>query len=62
MSLEDHLYPLLRIYGRSPRWMRSLAGRTYRQLPETVRFGARYGEQIIGALQFQRIESVLGKG
>ncbi len=53
MSLEDHLYPLLRIYGRSPRWMRSLAGRTYRQLPETVRFGARYGEFVQLAARFE---------
>ncbi len=53
MSLEDHLYPLLRIYGRSPRWMRSLSGRVYRQLPEGVRFGARYGEFLASAARFE---------
>lgn len=46
MSLEDRLYPLLRLYGRSPRWVRTLSGKAYRHLPERVRFGPRYADYL----------------
>lgn len=42
MSLEDRLYPLLRLYEAAPPVMKSLAGRAYRQLPASWRYGASY--------------------
>jgi len=46
MSLEDRLYPLLRLYSRSPQWVRTLSGRVYRQLPVRVRFGSHYADYL----------------
>src|SRR3954465_15785976 len=42
MSLEDTLYPLLRIYEAAPQPVKSLAGRAYRALPTRVRYGSAY--------------------
>lgn len=42
MSLEDHLYPLLRIYEAAPQPLKSLAGRAYRALPASLRYGSAY--------------------
>lgn len=42
MSLEDHLYPLLRIYEAAPQPVKSLAGRAYRALPASLRYGSAY--------------------
>src|SRR5438477_453357 len=44
MSLEDQLYPLLDSYNALPRWVQSMLGTAYRQLPQAWRYGARYGE------------------
>ncbi|HXT42185.1 MAG TPA: hypothetical protein VN887_19410 [Candidatus Angelobacter sp.] len=44
MSLEDKLYPLLDSYNALPRWLQSVLGTAYRQLPQSWRYGARYGE------------------
>jgi phenylacetate-CoA ligase len=44
MSLEDQLYPLLESYNAMPRWLQSMLGTVYRQLPQTWRYGAPYGE------------------
>jgi phenylacetate-CoA ligase len=42
MSLEDTLYPLLRLYEAAPQPVKSLAGRVYRALPTRVRYGAAF--------------------
>ena len=42
MSLEDTLYPLLRLYEAAPQPVKSLAGRLYRALPAGLRQGAMY--------------------
>ncbi len=42
MSLEDTLYPLLRLYEAAPQPVKSLAGRAYRSLPTSLRHGAGY--------------------
>lgn len=44
VSLEDHLYPLLSLYGRLPPQVRHAVGTAYRILPRSLRLGARYGE------------------
>ena len=44
MSLEDQLYPLLDSYNALPRWLQATLGTTYRHLPRSWRYGARYGE------------------
>ena len=44
MSLEDQLYPLLDSYNALPRWLQSILGAAYRRLPQSWRYGARYGE------------------
>ena len=44
MSLEDQLYPLLDSYNALPRWIQSTLGTTYRHLPRSWRYGARFGE------------------
>lgn len=44
MSLEDHLYPLLKFYDRVPAPVKNLAGRAYRQLPVAWRRGKRFQE------------------
>ena len=43
MSLEDALYPLLKIYEAAPQVVKSLAGRGYRAIPAALRYGAEYG-------------------
>jgi phenylacetate-CoA ligase len=43
MSLEDKLYPFLALYERFPEGVKKGIGFTYRQLPESVRRGKRYG-------------------
>jgi phenylacetate-CoA ligase len=43
MSLEDTLYPLLRLYESAPQPLKSLAGHVYRSLPSFVRYGRHYG-------------------
>jgi phenylacetate-CoA ligase len=40
MSLEDTLYPLLRLYEAAPQPVKSLAGRVYRSIPASLRYGA----------------------
>ena len=47
MSLEDTLYPLLRLYEAAPQPLKSLAGRAYRAIPASLRYGQGY-------IQFQR--------
>lgn len=42
MSLEDTLYPLLRLYEAAPQPVKSLAGRAYRALPSALRYGPAY--------------------
>jgi phenylacetate-CoA ligase len=42
MSLEDTLYPLLKLYEAAPQPVKSLAGRAYRAIPASLRYGAAY--------------------
>jgi phenylacetate-CoA ligase len=42
MSLEDKLYPLLRLYEAAPQPVKSLVGRAYRALPVSWRQGQAY--------------------
>lgn len=42
MSLEDRLYPLLRVYEAAPQPVKSAVGRLYRALPARVRHGSAY--------------------
>lgn len=42
MSLEDQLYPLLRLYEAAPVPLRLLVGRVYRTLPKRWRFGSHF--------------------
>ena len=44
MSLEDRLYPLLRLYEKAPEGVRQFVGGTYRMLPNRVRLGKAYGD------------------
>lgn len=42
MSLEDTLYPLLKLYESAPQPVKSLAGRAYRAIPPSLRYGPAY--------------------
>ena len=42
MSLEDTLYPLLKLYEAAPQSVKSLAGRAYRAIPSSLRYGPAY--------------------
>ncbi len=42
MSLEDTLYPLLKLYEAAPQPVKSLAGRAYRAIPPSLRYGSGY--------------------
>ena len=42
MSLEDSLYPLLKLYEAAPQPVKSLAGRAYRAVPAALRYGPAY--------------------
>ncbi|MDZ4406201.1 hypothetical protein [Prosthecobacter sp.] len=42
MSLEDTLYPLLKLYEAAPQPVKSLAGRAYRAIPAKLRYGSAY--------------------
>ncbi|MDB6006558.1 MAG: hypothetical protein JWR15_3545 [Prosthecobacter sp.] len=42
MSLEDTLYPLLKLYEAAPQPVKSLAGRAYRAIPAFLRHGRAY--------------------
>lgn len=42
MSLEDALYPLLKVYEAAPQVIKSLVGRGYRAIPASMRYGAEY--------------------
>ena len=42
MSLEDTLYPLLKLYEAAPQPVKSLAGRALRAVPNSVRHGVEY--------------------
>jgi phenylacetate-CoA ligase len=42
MSLEDRLYPLLKVYGRLPEGLQRAVGSTYRHLPQSWRWGKHY--------------------
>lgn len=42
MSLEDTLYPLLKLYEAAPQPVKSLAGRAYRAIPASLRYGHAY--------------------
>ncbi|MDI1311038.1 hypothetical protein [Prosthecobacter sp.] len=42
MSLEDTLYPLLKLYEAAPQPVKSLAGRLYRAMPSSLRYGPAY--------------------
>jgi len=46
MSLEDTLYPLLRVYESAPQPVKSLVGRAYRAMPSAVRLGRGYREHL----------------
>lgn len=39
MSIEDTLYPLLKLYEAAPQPVKSLAGRAYRAIPASLRYG-----------------------
>lgn len=42
MSLEDALYPLLKLYEAAPQPVKALAGRVYRAIPSSLRYGPSY--------------------
>jgi len=42
MSLEDTLYPLVRLYEAAPQPLKSLAGYVYRAVPASLRYGKAY--------------------
>lgn len=42
MSLEDSLYPLIKLYEAAPQPLKSLAGRAYRAIPASMRYGPEY--------------------
>jgi phenylacetate-CoA ligase len=42
MSLEDTLYPLLKLYEAAPQPVKSLAGHAYRAIPASLRYGSAY--------------------
>jgi len=42
MSLEDTLYPLLKLYEAAPQPLKSLVGRAYRAIPPSLRYGPAY--------------------
>ena len=42
MSLEDTLYPLLRLYEAAPQPVKSVVGRAYRALPTRLRYGSAF--------------------
>jgi phenylacetate-CoA ligase len=42
MSLEDKLYPFLRVYEAAPQPVKSVVGRAYRALPSRLRHGRAY--------------------
>ena len=42
MSLEDTLYPLLKLYEAAPQSVKSLAGLAYRAIPSSLRYGPAY--------------------
>lgn len=42
MSLEDTLYPLLKLYEAAPQPFKSLAERVYRAIPSSLRYGPAY--------------------
>jgi len=42
MSLEDTLYPLLKLYEAAPQPVKSLAGSAYRAIPAPLRYGQSY--------------------
>ncbi len=44
MSLEDRLYPLLKLYGSLPQGVQRALGFTYRHLPQSWRWGKHYPE------------------
>lgn len=44
MSLEDRLYPLLKVYGSLPQGVQRALGATYRHLPQSWRWGKHYPE------------------
>lgn len=44
MSLEDALYPLLKLYEAAPQPVKSLAGRAYRTIPASLRYGQGYAQ------------------
>ena len=42
MCIRDSLYPLLKLYEAAPQPVKSLAGRAYRALPSSLRYGPAY--------------------
>lgn len=46
MAIEDTLHELLASYMEAPQWIRSLAGRSYRALPPSLKYGPRYGDYL----------------
>ena len=44
MSLEDTLYPLLKLYEAAPQPLKSLAGGVYRAVPASLRYGKAYAQ------------------
>lgn len=53
MSLEDTLYPLLRLYEAAPQPVKTLAGRAYRAIPTSIRQGAAYERFLREATEFE---------
>lgn len=54
MSVEDKLYPFLRLYEAAPQPIKTMVGRAYRALPHSWRHGAAYERFLAEA---QRVES-----
>jgi phenylacetate-CoA ligase len=53
MSLEDRLYPLLRLYEAAPTWVRRSVGMTYRGLPARLRLGKAYASFLALSRRFE---------
>ncbi len=53
MSLEDTLYPLLKLYEAAPQPLKSLAGRAYRAVPSSLRYGSSYARFCAEARQVE---------
>ncbi len=55
MSLEDNLYPLLRLYLKIPDWMKNFIGLIYRLIPNSIKYGAFYKEYYNRIKRFEQL-------